>query len=116
MIYPVDTVGEFLHPLFKKTHVSAVSYGHSHVYERYQIDGVNYIEAAYMGNKYGKPDGAVNPSGVLPVNQQHDFRSYLIVTCDGKTLTGRGYQASVEPNGYGYEDRLFDEYVIAEKD
>ena len=115
VIYPVDTVGEFLHPLFKKTRVSAVSYGHSHVYERYQIDGVNYIEAAYMGNKYGKPDGAVNPSGVLPVNQQHDFRSYLIVTCDGKTLTGRGYQASVEPNGYGYEGRLFDEYVIAEK-
>lgn len=114
VIYPVDTTGEFLHPLFKKCRVSAVSYGHSHVYERYLIDSVNYIEAAYMGVKYGKSDGTVNPSGHLPINQQHDFRSYLIVSREGNRLMGRAYQASVEPNGYGYEGRLFDEYVIAE--
>ncbi len=115
VIYPVDTVQDFLHPLFRQNGVSAVSYGHSHVYERYQIDGVNYIEAAYMGVKYGASDGPVNPSGHLPVNQAHDFRSYLIVSHEGRRLVGRAYQASVEPNGYGYEGRLFDEYVIAEK-
>ena len=112
VIYPVDNAGRFLHPLFAETGVCAVNYGHSHVYERYLIDGVNYIEAAYMGVKYGKPDGQVNPSGVYPVNQQHDFRSYLIVSCDGEHLRARAYQASVEPNGYGYEGRVFDCFDI----
>ncbi len=112
VIYPVDTVRDFLHPLFVKTHVSAVSYGHSHVYERYLIDGVHYIEAAYMGVKYGKPDGKVNPSGIYPVNQQHDFRSYLVVSCGGGRLRARAYQASMEPGGYGFEGRVFDEFDI----
>ena len=112
VIYPIDNAGGFLHPLFVETGVCGVNYGHSHVYERYLIDGVHYIEAAYMGVKYGRPDGPVNPSGVLPVNQQHDFRSYMIVSCDGEHLRARAYQASVEPNGYGYEGRVFDEFDI----
>ena len=115
VVYPYDTVGRYLHPLFVREHVSAVSYGHSHVYERYRIDGVHYIEAAYMGVKYGVPDGKVNPSGILPVNQQHDFRSYMIVRRaagpDGR-LEATAYQASVEPNGYGYEGRVFDRFDI----
>ena len=112
VIYPDDNAGRFLHPLFVETGVNGVNYGHSHVYERYLIDGVHYIEAAYMGVKYGKPDGKVNPSGILPVNQQHDFRSYMVISCDGEHLRARSYQASVEPNGYGYEGRLFDDFAI----
>ena len=64
--------------------------------------------------KYGKPDGPVNPSGVLPVNQQHDFRSYLVVSCDGTHMSAHAYQASVEPGGYGYEGRVFDAFPIGE--
>ncbi len=110
--YPVDNAGGFLHPLFVQTGVNAVNYGHSHVYERYLIDGVHYIEAAYMGVKYGKPDGKVNPSGIYPVNQQHDFRSYLVISCGGGRLRARAYQASMEPGGYGFEGRVFDEFDI----
>lgn len=112
VIYPTDNVGDFLHPLFRETGVCGVNYGHSHVYERYEIDGVHYIEAAYMGVKYGRSDGKVNPSGIYPVNQQHDFRSYMIVSCDGEHLRAKAYQASVEPNGYGYEGRVFDCFEI----
>ena len=112
VIYPIDNARDFLHPLFVETGVNGVNYGHSHVYERYEIDGVHYIEAAYMGVKYGRPDGKVNPSGIYPVNQQHDFRSYMIVSSDGEHLRARAYQASVEPNGYGYEGRVFDEFDI----
>ena len=112
VIYPVDNAGQFLHPLFVETGVCGVNYGHSHVYERYLMDGVHYIEAAYLGVKYGRPDGKVNPSGVYPVNQQHDFRSYVIVSRDGERLRARAYQASVEPNGYGFEGRVFDEFDI----
>ena len=112
VIYPRDNAGGFLHPLFAECGVCGVNYGHSHVYERYLIDGVNYIEAAYLGIKYGSPDGKVNPSGIYPVNQMHDFRSYMIVTRDGNGLTARAYQASVEKDGGGYEGRLFDEFAI----
>ena len=112
VVYPRDNAGQFLHPLFARTGVCGVSYGHSHVYERYLIDGVHYIEAAYFGIKYGKPDGQVNPSGILPVSQQHDFRSFMIVSSDGKGLRARAYQASVESCGCGFEGRVFDEFVI----
>ena len=36
----------------------------------------------------------------------------MIVSCDGEHLRARAYQASVEPNGYGYEGRVFDEFDI----
>ena len=112
VVYPRDLAGEFLHPLFRDTGVNAVNYGHSHVYERYLIDGVHYIEAAYMGVKYGRSDGEVNPSGIYPVNQMHDFRSYMIITHENGRLRAVSRQASFEPNGYGCEGRVFDAFDI----
>ena len=80
--------------------------------EALQTGGARVIDVAL---KYGRPDGKVNPSGVYPVNQQHDFRSYMIVSRQGDHLRARAYQASVEPNGYGYEGRVFDCFNIGEQ-
>jgi hypothetical protein len=40
----------------EKHGVDAVSYGHTHVYERYRIYGIQYIEAASNGNNYLSPN------------------------------------------------------------
>ena len=45
--YPHDH-GGMLMDLFSENHVNAVSFGHSHVYERYFYKGTHYIEAAYL--------------------------------------------------------------------
>jgi hypothetical protein len=45
--YPNDG-GQMLIDLFSANHVNAVTYGHSHVYERYFTKGTHYIEAAYF--------------------------------------------------------------------
>jgi hypothetical protein len=63
--YPADQdyLLRDIKPLYEKYGVNAVSFGHSHVYERYLFNGVNYIEAASIGNSY------VNPSDPLHSGQ-----------------------------------------------
>jgi hypothetical protein len=55
--YPADQdyLLRDIKPLYEKYGVNGVSFGHSHVYERYCFNGVNYIEAASIGNSYVNP-------------------------------------------------------------
>lgn len=48
--YPADQdyLLRDIKPLYEKYGVIAVSFDHSHVYDRYLFNGVNYIEAASM--------------------------------------------------------------------
>ena len=44
---------------------------------------------------------------MLPVNQQHDFRSYLIVTCDGKNAPYCISKALIAARNGDWENGLF---------
>ena len=103
-----------LRPIYETYGVDAVNFGHSHVYERYQINGVNYIEAASIGNNYRGTGDAYHFSGNLPVVEENNFRSYMLVHVGEEGVTARGIQASVEDNGIGYIGRVIDNFTIAE--
>ena len=94
--------------------MDAVNFGHSHVYERYQINGVNYIEAASIGNNYRGTADPYHPSGNLPVVEENNFRSIMLVHVGADGMTAKGVQASMEENGIGYIGRVFDSFTIAE--
>lgn len=94
-----------LRPIYETYGVDAVNIGHSHVYERYQINGVNYIEAASIGNNYRGTGDACHFSGNLPMVEENNFRSYMLVHVGEDGVTARGIQASVEDNGIGYIGR-----------
>lgn len=114
-VYPDgDYCWDVLRPIYEAYGVDAVNFGHSHVYERYLIDGVNYIEAASIGNNYRLTGDPYHPSGNLPVIEQNDFRSFLLVHVGEDGMVGTGVQASVEDNGIGYIGRVIDQYTIAE--
>lgn len=103
-------------PLLEKYGVNAVSYGHSHVYERYVINGVNYIEAATIGNNYRSPnDPPCSPNnGACPVFEENRFRSFMVFSLDSRHgLTAEGIQASVEADGIGFIGRVFDSFTLA---
>ncbi len=114
-IYPDgDYCWDVLRPIYEEYGVNAVNFGHSHVYERYLIDGVNYIEAASIGNNYRNTADPYHPSGNQPVIEENNFRSILLVHVGEDGMTAKGVQASVEENGIGYIGRVFDTFTIAE--
>jgi hypothetical protein len=112
--YPTpDLLYNEVKPLFEKYDVDGVSYGHSHVYERYLINDVNYIEAASIGNNYRAEADPYHPSGNVPVVEQNGFRSFMVLTSDRcKGLTAQGIQASVEADNVGYVGRVFDSFTL----
>lgn len=113
-IYPDgDYCWDVLRPMFETYKVDAVNFGHSHVYERYLINGVNYIEAASIGNNYRSSNDPYHPSGNMPVMEENHFRSIMLVKVDEEGMTARGLQASIEDNGIGYIGREFDSFIIA---
>lgn len=111
-----DYCHHYLKPLFELCGVNAVSFGHSHVYERYRINGVHYIEAATIGNTYRADSDPLHPSGIKPVIEENRFRSFLHLRFSPVTgFAGMGVQASVEPNGPGYLWRVFDNFNLLER-
>jgi hypothetical protein len=93
--------------------------------ERYLFNGVNYIEAASIGNSY------VNPSDPLHSGQGDQypvtftdcrFRSFLLVSTDPVTgMTAKGIQASAPDAAYvndpdlqgNFIGRVFDSFTVA---
>ena len=55
-----------------------------------------------------------HPSGNLPVIEENNFRSIMLVHVGEDGMTAKGVQASVEDNGIGYIGRVFDAFTIAE--
>jgi hypothetical protein len=105
-----------LRPLFSRSGVNGVSFGHSHVYERYLVDTVHYIEAASIGNTYRRVDDPYHPSGHKPVVEESRFRSFMLLSFGpGQNLSARGIQASVEANQVGRVGRVFDEFDLTDK-
>lgn len=88
--YPQDDCETVLRPLFEKYRVSGVSFGHSHVYERYFVHNVTYLEAAYFARCYHPPgkEYAPHPTGYLPICENNLYRSYCIISTNGSELTG----------------------------
>ena len=118
-IYPDgDNCWNVLRPIYEAYGVDAVNFGHSHVYERYYINGVNYIEAASIGNNYRNTADPFHPSGNLPIIEENNFRSFMIVTVDENGMQGHGVQASIETSDVdtevGYCGRVFETFTIAE--
>lgn len=104
-----DYAYDVLKPLYEKYEVDAVSFGHSHVYERYLINGVNYIEAASIGNNYRAEEDPYHPSGNKPVFEKNDIRSFMLLTKDDTGIFARGIAASGDTKG-----EVFDEFYVAE--
>jgi len=120
MTYPEDKnyLQRDLRPLFEQYGVNGVSFGHSHVYERYLVNDVNYIEAGSIGNTYRAdtdPPCSVQDGGTYcPVADDCRFRSFMLVSIDGKDgMTAQGIQASLEANGIGFVGRVFDSFTVA---
>lgn len=106
--YPNDR-GSMLIDIFSEHKVNAVSYGHSHVYERYFTKGTHYIEAAYLSITYAGKEDLPHPSGNLPVVEDNSRRSFVILERKKEGLFATGYYAADEPIA-------FDMYQIADKD
>lgn len=105
--YPHD-YGKMLMDIYHDNKVNGVSFGHSHVYERYYHRGTHYIEAAYFSVCYRGEDEKPHPSGLLPIVADNSRRSFLIVEHNEKGLCASGF----------YEDdteKPFDEYTIADE-
>lgn len=113
-IYPNgDLCWTVLRPIYEKYGVNAVSFGHSHVYERYLINGVNYVEAASIGNNYRAGNDPHHFSGNRPVIEENRFRSFLLVNVTPEKMEGRGIRASAEGGDGVKVGEAFDTYVIA---
>lgn len=106
--YPED-LGAGLQALYEARGVNAVSYGHSHVYERYYHRGVHYIEAAYLGGCCREANAPLHPSGLKPVVEDNSRQSFLMVQRTRGGLFAQGSYAGETP-------RLFDAYQIADED
>lgn len=104
-----DYCYDVLRPLYEKYGVNAVSFGHSHVYERYLINGVNYIEAASIGNNYRNDDDPYHPSGNKPIIEKNKIRSFMLLSKTSSGIKARGVAASGETKG-----EVFDEFYVAE--
>ena len=114
MVYPFgDHCWNVLRPLYEKYGVNAVNFGHSHVYERYLINKVNYIEAATLGNNYRGEDDPMHFSGAVPIVEQNEFRSFLIVASTAESLSAKAIRASDDGGGSTKVGEAFDEFVIA---
>lgn len=108
-IYPYDR-GEMLIDIFSEHNVNAVSYGHSHVYERYFAKGTHYIEAAYLSITFASENAKPHPSGRLPVFEDNSKRSFVIFERKKDGIFAKGYYAEDE----GPVE--FDSYQIADED
>lgn len=110
-----DYCFDVLRPIFEKYSVNGVSFGHSHVYERYLINKVNYIEAASIGNNYRLKSDPYPVSGYKPIVEENRFRSYMILSIDGTgALTAQGIQASETGPGTGSAGKVFDSFKVGE--
>ena len=103
--YPDDLGGELM-ALLSQGGVHGVTYGHSHVYERYFTAGTHYIEAAHFANCYREEHAPLHPSGLLPVFEDLSQRSYLTVYRDAQGLYGVGR--------YTANGTVFDRFAIAD--
>ena len=117
-IYPDgDYCWDVLRPIYEAYGVNAVNFGHSHVYERYLINGMHYIEAASIGNNYRATSDPYHFSGNLPVKEENNFRSFMRVRVSEQGMVGEGIQASVEASDVqtevGYCGRIFETFTIA---
>lgn len=113
VIYPEGDNGQnVLRPLYEENGVCAVCFGHSHVYERYLVEGVHYIEAASIGNNYRDPADPYHPTGIKPEVEFNDFRSFLHVTGTPEGLQAEGIQASLPESGEGEIGQVFDSFLI----
>ena len=107
-----DWCQDVLKPIFEKNGVTAVSFGHSHVYERYLVNGIHYIEAASIGNAYRHPDDPYHPTGIRPIIEAFGFRSFLIASYNPATgITAEVIQASGEPDEIG---KVIDTFTISD--
>lgn len=104
--YPHD-YGSVLMDLFSAYGVNAVTYGHSHVYERYFRKNTHFIEAAYLSVTFRREDAPPHPSGLLPIVEDNSQRSFLIVERKADGLFATGYYAQEPPV-------VFDTYQIAD--
>jgi hypothetical protein len=125
--YPADQdyLLRDIKPLYEKYGVNSVSFGHSHVYERYLFNGVNYIEVASIGNTYeNNSDPMYSGQGEQYPVKVTDcrFRSFLLVSTDPVTgMTARGIRASAPDPAYvndadlqgNYIGRVFDQFTVA---
>lgn len=103
-----DYAYDVLRPLYELYGVNAVNFGHSHVYERYLINGVNYIEAASIGNNYRAEGDPYHPSGNKPVIERNDIRSFMLLKKDANGITAQGIAASGDAKG-----QVFDTFTVA---
>ena len=108
-VYPNgDYAYDVLKPIYEKYGVNAVSFGHSHVYERYLINGVNYIEAASIGNNYRGETDPYHPSGNQPVFEKNDIRSFMLLKKNDTGISAKGIAASGNTKG-----QVFDTFYVA---
>ena len=93
---------------YEKYGVNAVSFGHSHVYERYFAKNAHYIEAAYLSICFRRGEAEPHPSGLLPVVEDNSQRSFLVLERNAEGIFATGY--------YADEVQEFDRYQIADAD
>ena len=106
--YPQDH-GENLMDVFEAGGVNGVSFGHSHVYERYYAKGAHYIEAANFTICYREQNAPAHPSGRLPIVEDNSRKSFLMVERREDGLFGVGYYMN------NPVPEIFDSYQIADK-
>ena len=106
MTYPYDH-GGMLMDLYSDYGVNAVTFGHSHVYERYWRKSTHYIEAAYLSICFRRGGELPHPSGAVPVVEDNSNRSFLMVERNNNGLFATGYYAEDVP-------QAFDKYQIAD--
>lgn len=76
--YPVDDLRNGLAPLLSTHGTHLVVNGHSHLYNRFFVDGVHYLETSHLGNTYGVTGD--DPSGHTSVRCLSDpAHSYVTV-------------------------------------
>lgn len=105
--YPYDR-GAMLIDIFSGHKVNAVTYGHSHVYERYFTKGTHYIEAAYLSITFARENSPAHPSGLLPVFEDNSKRSFVIFDRKDGGIFARGF--------YADDLTMIDSYVVADED
>ena len=63
-------------PLFEKYKVSLVHYGHDHIINHFQRNGVHYLESSNIGNSYGSFDLDVTGA---PLHDPHGVPHSLFI-------------------------------------
>ena len=104
--YPHDNGGALM-DIYSENGVNAVSFGHSHVYERYFRKSTHFIEAAHLSICFHNGTEEPHPSGLLPIIEDYEHRSFLVVERKEGGLYATGY--------YAEGSVAFDEYKIADE-